>query len=188
MEPYLGQILLVPYNFVPQNWAACDGSLVSISEYEALYTLLGTTFGGDGQRTFGLPDLRSRVPIGVGQGTGLSSVALGQQGGVEQVTLSANQLPLHSHPVAPAKLTIPATAQPGTSQSPGGLAPAVTSDMVGANVLAYGDADGTTTMVGGASASTSAGTPQPQPIELQTPYLGQQYIIAMQGIYPQRPN
>src|SRR5579875_3609840 len=91
-------LLLVGFNFAPEGWAFCNGQLLSIQNYEALFNLLGTTFGGDGQSTFGLPDLRGRVPISAGQLTGGGQYTVGQTGGVEQVTLTVNNYPTHQHP------------------------------------------------------------------------------------------
>lgn len=96
-DPFIGEIRLFAGNFAPQGWAFCDGQLLSVSEYEALFTLLGTTYGGDGQTTFGLPDMRGRVPIHAGQGPGLTPRVVGQAGGAEQVTLGVANLPSHSH-------------------------------------------------------------------------------------------
>src|SRR5437868_2724707 len=97
--PYLGNVILFGGNFAPVGWAFCDGSLISISQNDALYSLLGTTYGGDGVNTFGLPDLRGRIPVHQGQGSGLSNYVMGQQGGTEAVSLTSAMLPLHSHPV-----------------------------------------------------------------------------------------
>ena len=96
-EIFLGMIILVPYNFAPLGFMDCAGQSLPISQNDALYALIGTTFGGDGVTTFNLPDLRGRTPIGTGTGTGLSNYILGQVGGVENVTLTANQMPNHSH-------------------------------------------------------------------------------------------
>src|SRR5215218_1600346 len=96
-EPYLGQIYLVPYNFAPRGFAFCQGQILSISQNSALFSLLGTTYGGNGTTTFALPDLRGRVPNGSGTGPGLAPYSLGQQSGVESVTLAPSQMPLHSH-------------------------------------------------------------------------------------------
>ncbi len=90
MEPFLGSLLLVPYNFAPQGWALCNGQLLPISQNTALFSLLGTTYGGDGVSTFALPDLRGRVPISAGQGPGLQNYSLGQSGGAESATLTSN--------------------------------------------------------------------------------------------------
>jgi len=97
-QRYLGSISLVPYNFAPQGSAFCDGSLLPISQYTALFSLLGTTYGGDGQSTFALPDLRGRVAIGMGQSPGTSNYVIGQSGGEETITLTTEQLPVHMHP------------------------------------------------------------------------------------------
>jgi microcystin-dependent protein len=96
-QPYVGQILLVAFNFAPAGWQACDGSLLPISEFDTLFALIGTTYGGDGQSTFGVPDLRGRVTVHQGQAPGLNSYVIGQLGGVEIVTLTGNQMPQHSH-------------------------------------------------------------------------------------------
>src|SRR5262245_54899621 len=97
MEQFLGSLLLVPFAFAPAGWALCNGQLLSIAQNQALFSLIGATYGGDGVTTFGLPDLRGRVPIGFGQGPGLQNYALGQSGGVESTTLGVNQLPSHNH-------------------------------------------------------------------------------------------
>src|SRR5258708_7953766 len=95
--PWLGQILIVPYDFAPPGWAFCDGQLLSIPQNTALFALIGTTYGGDGQTTFALPNLRSRIPVNVGQGNGLSNYNLGDLEGVETVTLQTSQIPVHTH-------------------------------------------------------------------------------------------
>ncbi|MBV6881917.1 tail fiber protein [Epilithonimonas ginsengisoli] len=98
-QPFVGQIMFVPYNFAPNGWHECDGSLLPISEYEVLFTLIGTTYGGDGQSTFAVPNAKGKVIIDDGQGTGLSPYVIGQTAGVESVTLTTNQMPNHSHSV-----------------------------------------------------------------------------------------
>src|SRR5271165_2423943 len=97
MDPFLSQILIWPPNFAPQGWALCAGQLLPISQNTALFSLIGTFYGGDGISTFALPNLQSRVPIHQGQGTGLSPYVIGQIGGVENVTLNAQQIPQHNH-------------------------------------------------------------------------------------------
>src|ERR1700716_2959979 len=94
---FLGEITLVPYSFAPRGYAFCQGQILSISQNTALFSLLGTTYGGDGVTTFGLPDLRGRLAISSGQGPGLSNYTLGEQDGVESVTLTTNQMPAHNH-------------------------------------------------------------------------------------------
>jgi microcystin-dependent protein len=96
-QPYVGEVRLFPYTFAPNGWFDCDGRLLSIAEYETLFTLLGTTYGGDGVNTFALPNLSGRVPIHQGTGLGLGTYVLGQMDGTEQVTLTSNQLPAHTH-------------------------------------------------------------------------------------------
>ena len=95
--PYIGEIRLVGFNFAPRGWMACNGQLLSIATYSALFSLLGTTYGGDGITTFALPDLRSRIPVHQGQGPGLSNYVIGQMSGTESVTLTQNQIPAHTH-------------------------------------------------------------------------------------------
>jgi len=97
-SPYIGQLLLVPYNFAPLGWAFCQGQLMPIADNSALFNLIGTTYGGDGVNTFALPDLQGRTPIGTGQGLGLSNYVIGEKQGVEIVTLNTPQLPSHTHP------------------------------------------------------------------------------------------
>src|SRR5439155_16461480 len=96
-EPFLGEIRIFPYNFAPRGWALCSGQILPIAQNTALFSLLGTTYGGNGQTTFGLPDLRGRTPVGVGQGPGLSSIDLGEVSGTESVTLTQQNLAAHAH-------------------------------------------------------------------------------------------
>jgi microcystin-dependent protein len=165
---FVGEIRLVGFNFNPQGWHLCDGSLLSISEFETLFTLIGTTYGGDGQNTFGVPDLRGRAPIHQGTGSGLSTYVIGQQGGVTTVTLTTGQLPSHSHPIA-------ASSNAGTANSP-------TNNFFGATTesvyTATGNAVGMGTLVGTMGGSQSH--------ENRQPYLTMNYVIALYGIYPSR--
>src|SRR5213075_2943762 len=96
-QPYVGEIRMFAGNFAPAGWMFCEGQLLPISEYETLFNLIGTTYGGDGQSTFALPDVRGRVPIHMGGGGGLSNYQLAETGGTEEVTLTVNQIPLHTH-------------------------------------------------------------------------------------------
>ena len=98
-EPFLGEIRMFGFNFAPRSWAFCDGQLVAISQNEALFSLLGTIYGGDGRTTFGLPEMRSRIPVHAGQGSGLTQRRLGSKSGQESVTLVASQVPQHNHTV-----------------------------------------------------------------------------------------
>ncbi|MFD2720487.1 phage tail protein [Hymenobacter monticola] len=177
-EPLIGEIMLFGGNFAPQGWALCDGRLVAISDYTALYSLIGTTYGGDGQSTFGLPDLRGRAPRHQGQGPGLSIYTVGQAGGSETRTLISTQLPSHAHSV-----TANATA---TTNSPVGAVPAVpvATDVNGeaVNVLAYG----TDAPLQAAHPTTIVPTGGSQPFDAMTPSLVMSYCIALDGIYPSR--
>jgi len=169
MEPFLGQIQLFGFGWAPTGWALCNGQLLSISQNTALFSLLGTTYGGDGRTTFGLPDLRGRAPIGQGQGPGLSNYDLGQVGGEEGVTLNINEMPSHGHGV---------TGSSGaTSKSPAGLAPGFVN-----GGAAYAAPDGT-----GMANNMINNTGGNQPHDNMQPYLGCCYCIAVEGIYPSRP-
>jgi microcystin-dependent protein len=176
-EPFIGQIILVPYNFAPRGWAFCNGQLLSIAQNTALFSLLGTTYGGNGQTTFALPDLRGRVPISSGQGSGLQKYDLGQGGGSESQTLTASQMPMHTHPVN--ALTDAVTAPSPTNNF---LATAPR----GSNFYAPQSADATQMsplMI------QPAGGNQPFDIRdpyLRDPYLTLNYCIALEGIFPSR--
>jgi len=163
-EPYLGQLMLVPYNFAPVGWLFCDGSLQPIALYDALYALLGTTFGGDGQATFGLPDLRGRTPIHAGAG-----LTPGQIGGSEQVTLLSSQLPAHSH-------TALATDTAATAQTPANAILAKGTQMYVTPAVSN------PTVAMQAGAFTSSGGSQPH--ENRQPYIAMNWIICTAGIYP----
>lgn len=167
-DPYIGEIRMFAASFAPAGWAFCNGQLLPISENDALFVVLGTTYGGDGQETFALPNLQSRVPLHMGQGPGISqNYILGEMAGVESVTLTTNQIPLHSHPLVASNVT-------GTSKDPVGNTPAVSEGDV---------------YVGGSSqnplspqAITPAGGSQPH--ENTQPYLAISFIISLFGIFP----
>lgn len=178
-SPTLGEIRLVGFNFAPQGWATCDGQLLPIAQYDALFVLLGTAYGGDGLNTFGVPDFRSRVVVGTGQGGGLSGYATGQTGGTENVGLTTNQLPAHAHP-ATAQLN--ATSQGTRQNSPLGNYPA-TSD----RDLYGGTASGPAQLGAGAAAATAAPTGGSAPHNNIQPVLALNYIIALEGAFPNRP-
>ena|SRR5438128_8975221 len=167
-SPFIGQITLFAGNFAPRGWAFCNGQLLSIAQNTALFSILGTTYGGNGQTTFALPDLRGRVPVHAGQGPGLSNYDLGQQGGAESVTLTTAQMPAHTHPAN-------ANDSAATTNRPGGGVPARGGS--------YADApDGSTTL--DPAAVGSAGGDQPH-TNVQ-PYTTLNYIIAIEGIFPSR--
>jgi len=171
-EPFIGEIILFAGNFAPRGWALCQGQLLSIAQNTALFSILGTTYGGDGVTTFALPDLRGRVPVGQGQGPGLSNYVLGEQSGSENVTLIITEIPAHNHMVncvngdgdkqTPVSNLLAndgsGAANPYSSLSPSGQM----------NPLAIQPAGGS------------------QPHNNLQPYLGLNYIIAMEGIFPSR--
>jgi microcystin-dependent protein len=169
-QPFVGQVIAVGFNFAPPGWLLCNGSVVPIAEFEPLYNLIGTTYGGNGQTTFALPDLRGRAPLGMGQGPGLSNYVLGQQGGVESVALASNQFASHTHALQAA-----ATA---TTSTPGSTVVLGTPD---AATTLYAPSRGTTTLAPGA---VSMGGGSGQPHENRQPSATINYIIAWAGIYP----
>ena len=171
---YLGEILLVGFNFAPVGYALCNGQLLPISQNTALFSLLGTTYGGNGVTTFALPDLRSRVPVHAGQGSGLSAYSLGQQSGVESVTLITGQLPAHSH-----TLTVNDNTTGIAATGAGNFLNSKTES--GESVAATGPSAPVTLS---ASAISGGGSSQPH-TNLQ-PLLCINYVIALQGIFPSR--
>lgn len=174
MEGYIGQVILFAGNFAPTNWAFCDGRLLSISHNTALFSILGTTYGGDGVTTFALPDMRGRVAISPGQAPGLSDYALGQMSGTENVTLLSTEMPQHVHEFA-----LRAESGSGNESSPLNHFPAAITDNSGNEYFAYSNtANGV--MQGGVS--SIAGGNQPHP-NLQ-PYLCLNFIICVLGIFP----
>ena len=173
-QPFIGQIMLFAGNFVPLNYLACDGSLQAISQYDALFNLIGTTYGGDGVNTFAMPDMRSRVPLGMGQGGGLSPYVLGQNGGTEQVTLTTAQLPVHTHSAATTAQTA-GVAQPATSVI-------FANQNNGSTVQVYGpyDSAGQTALAGAGVGQAGGGGMH----ENRQPLLAMTFCIAAYGVYP----
>ena len=172
-EAFMGQIMPWPINFAPRYWAYCYGQLIQISQYSALYSLLGIRFGGDGVTTFGLPDLRGRGAIGAGAGPGLSTYLLGQYGGYEHVQLAENNLPEHVHP------TPASTTQADQGAPAADLAPA-TVPRSSTYTLYASPADASL-------APTGKNATSKQPVENRQPWLALNYIICLSGIYPSRP-
>ncbi|MEK3883329.1 tail fiber protein [Paenibacillus sp. PL2-23] len=173
MEAFVGEIRMVSGNFAPKGWAKCDGQLIAIAQNTALFSLLGTTYGGDGRTTFALPDLRGRAPMQQGQGAGLSHHALGEAGGAPNVTLQPAEMPAHTH--------VPQYATSGSSGSPENAVWAGIVQGRGAYPV-YGTAPDAAMNPGALSPTGGS-----QPHNNMQPYLGVNYIIALQGIYPQRP-
>jgi microcystin-dependent protein len=170
--PFVGEIRMFGGNFAPRGYAFCNGQLLSIAQNTALFSLLGTTYGGDGISNFALPNLQGRVPIHFGNGAGLSPYYLGQQGGTEAVTLNPNQMPIHSHPVN-------AVGNGGNQASPVGNLPAIESTGTSLN---YSNA-ATTGQMNASTIGTAGGS---LPFSVVQPYLTINFIIALQGVYPSR--
>ncbi|MGC2062677.1 MAG: tail fiber protein, partial [Thermodesulfovibrionales bacterium] len=167
-QPYIGEIRWVAFNFAPAGWAFCDGSLLPIAENDTLFALIGTTYGGDGQTTFALPDLRGRTPIHTGTGTGLTNRELGEMGGAETRTLSISQLPPHNHLVNAGPTT-------GSSASPSNAYPARSQ----ADDPGYNAASTNQILSAGAVTSTGGG----QAFEIMQPFQVLNCIISLFGIF-----
>lgn len=171
-QPFVGQIMFVPYNFAPNGWHECDGSLLPISEYEVLFTLIGTTYGGDGQSTFAVPNAKGKVIIDDGQGTGLSPYVIGQTAGVESVTLTTNQMPNHSHSVL-------ASTADGNQNSPTNGIPANTK-ILDKEYSNSTDSASKVVMKPGMIA-VSGGN---QPHDNMMPTLSMKCVISLFGVFP----
>jgi microcystin-dependent protein len=170
MEPFIGQIQAFGFSFPPQGWAFCDGQLISIAQNTALFSLLGTTYGGNGTTTFALPDLRGRSMVHVGQGPGLSPISQGQSGGVESTTILIANMPAHSHNV-----TISVNTATGED--------AIPTNKIASNTNAFSEDVTPNAVLGGVNQQLVGGN---QPLFIRNPYLGIYHSIAMQGIYPSR--
>lgn len=166
-QPYIGEIRMFGGNFAPAGWAFCDGQIMPISENDALFTLIGTTYGGDGQETFALPNLQSRVPIHAGQGSGLPNYQLAETGGVESVTLTTQQIPVHTH--APIASSDPAQAK------------GATGNVLGRTPAEAYASEFTPELLSAQSISPVGGS---QPHENMQPYLVISFIISLFGIFP----
>ncbi len=177
MQGFIGQIIMFGGNFAPRNWAFCDGQLLQISSNTALFSILGTTYGGDGRVTFALPDLRGRAPIGEGQGPGLTSRGLGQPGGSETNTLSILNLPAHNHAAS-------GTIQLGTaSNQPAGtnhFLPVTT----GSNF--FSDTQGNGSLNSASVSITTGNNGNNQPVNNMQPYGVVNYVICLVGLFPSR--
>jgi len=171
-DPFVAEIRIFPFNFAPKGWAFCDGQLLPLSQNTALFSLLGTTYGGDGRSTFRLPDMQGNAPMHPGQGPGLSLHDLGETGGVETVTLLQTEIPLHSHGVMAAPSLVS-----GDTNIPPGNAFAKSSQG-----NAYVAAANLTQL----SPSTITPTGNSQPHNNMMPYLTLSFCIAMQGVFPPR--
>jgi microcystin-dependent protein len=167
MEPFVGQIMLLGANFAPVGFAFCDGSLLPVDQFQVLFALIGTTYGGDGVNSFGLPDLRSRVPVHQGTGPGLGTYVMGESGGVETVTLLSSQMPTHNHLLR--------AKNAGETDDP-------LVHYFG-TVPAQSDTSNLSPMAPGSLSPSGGGQPHPN---IQT-YQAINYVIALQGVFPRQP-
>jgi microcystin-dependent protein len=177
-EPFLGQISTFGFNFAPVGWLQCNGQLVSIQQYTALFALLGTTYGGNGTSTFGLPDLRGRVMVGQGQGTGLQNYTMGEQTGSETVTLQVTQMPSHNH-------TVGVSSAAGTSSDPTNQVPAQINTGQGKSPTISGMSY-TTPATGTMAATAVSVVGGNQPHNNLQPLLVINVCIATVGMFPSR--
>ncbi len=178
-EPLIASVDLWPCNFAPLGWAFCAGQLMPISQNQALFALIGTIYGGDGRTTFALPDLRGRVPVGVGQGPGTSDYVLGENSGSEIAALTINNLPQHTHNASGTVTPGAGTGKITTSGDPTGNYPAQTTTTIytGTNNAQMGQSPVTVTV------QPAGGS---QPFSIVQPYLALNYIIALEGVFPSR--
>lgn len=177
MDPLLGTIIMFAGNFAPRGWALCQGQMLSIAQNTALFSILGTTYGGNGQTTFALPDLRGRVPMGAGQGPGLGNYELGEVTGTENVTLLSTQMPQHNHSV------MVSTGNANSPQGSNNYLAVANGDFQGDNVTVNTYNGTPNATLGGSSIGIAGGN---QPHENLQPSLGMNYIIAIEGIFPSR--
>jgi microcystin-dependent protein len=202
-DPYLGEIRMVGFNFAPNGWALCQGQIIAISQNSALFSLLGTYYGGNGVSTFQLPNLQGRSPVGAGAGLGLSTINIGEMSGTENVTLTTSNLPQHTHAATvtgggavTGNIAIPASTSTA-AQTEGGT-PGVTTvlgpvSVAGRSGALYSTSTPDTTLKP-FSVSLQAAAPTVQngltgnntPVALRNPYLGINFCIALEGVFPSR--
>lgn len=204
-DQFMGEIRMVGFGFAPSGWFTCQGQLLSINQYTALFALLGTTFGGNGVSTFQLPDLQGRSPLGQGSGLGLPTYVWGEEGGTPTTTLALSQLPLHTHSAtfagtsggsAPVTATVNCSPSPGGSPKPDGN---YRAGQAGTNEKLYvppaeagnpaaiaGVTGGSVAIPAAAGTVTLQNTGGSQPVSIEPPFLCLYFIIAWQGIFPSR--
>jgi len=184
-DPFLGEIRMVGFNFAPVGWMLCQGQTLPISQFAALFSLLGTTYGGNGTSNFMLPDLQGRVAINAGNGVGLPAYVQGEKGGLASVTLLASNLPQHAHPITPPVSNVAATSNSPVGSFPAVGAATVTGGARGEVVTPLGyAASAVSGQNGGAYQTGLAGSGVP--ISIEPPYLFMNFIIAISGIFPSR--
>jgi Microcystin-dependent protein len=180
IDPYLATVTVFAGNFAPRSWAFCDGSLMSIAEYTALFALIGTTYGGDGQTTFALPDLRGRYAVHQGQGPGLPVYYIGEMSGTESTTLLSSNLPVHNHQA------LSLTGSPGVSGNDGSIAAPSNAVPAGGTTGRYTTSPADSGMAPTITMVTSPAVGSNQPVSNISPYLAMNYIICIEGIFPSR--
>jgi len=168
-EPFIGEIRILGFNFAPVGWSQCNGQLLPIAQNQALFSLLGTTYGGNGVTNFALPNLQGRAPVHTGTSGGVPSISIGQSGGAATTTLTVNQMPAHGHSVACSSIA-------GKEASPAG-------NYLAKKTRDFAMASDNNTMAAGMIGQTGGN----QPIPTQSPFLGLNFCIALVGIYPSRP-
>lgn len=178
MEGYIGEIRLFGGNFAPLGWAFCDGTLYSIAEYTTAFSIVGTTYGGNGQTTFAVPDLRGRIAVGTGQGAGLTAIDLGETGGTETVTMTSAQMPAHSHTAA-ATIAFPSFSDEGNTGSPAG-------NVLAGSATAYSTQAPDTFIAPATTTGSISAVGSNIPFNIIQPVLATNYIICLEGIYPSR--
>lgn len=187
MDPFIGEIVMFGGNFAPRGWALCNGQLLAISQNSALFSILGTTYGGDGRTTFALPDLRGRSAIHPGTGPGLSTIKLGQRGGAEYHTLNVLEMPNHSHSGAALKGSIMVNDEDATTDDPAnasfGIAQASAGDVSPYNSIANSKAMAANSVAVTGNTLATGGN---QSFYIRNPFEGVNFIIAMLGVYPSR--
>lgn len=188
MEPFLGQVQIFGFSFPPRGWSPCNGNLIAIAQNTALFSLLGTVYGGNGQTTFGLPNLCSRLPVGTGSNTlGLQAIQLGEMSGTQTHTLISTEMPIHNHAVG---VNVSVHASTNTDGATAPTAGSYFASLTGVSKGGlYSSSAGTTVQLGDtvASATATAGNAGgSQPFSILNPYLGMNYCIALQGVFPSR--
>lgn len=189
-EPFIGEIRMVGFNFAPRGWAFCQGQLLPIAQYSALFSLLGTMYGGNGTTNFALPDYRGRGPVGMGDGPGLTPIIQGEKAGTENVTILSTQMPAHIH-TATATATFAVASTPSNATA----TPSATNNILGASqaggppsAAIWSDALNNPVTLG--NTETVSVTVEPtggsQPLPIRNPFTGINFIIALEGIFPSR--
>jgi microcystin-dependent protein len=180
-EPFIGEIKIFGFNFSPISYDFCNGQTYSIAQYTALFSLIGTTYGGNGQTTFNLPNLQGRVPIGQGQGPGLPNYVIGEQAGANSVTLINGNMPPHVHPGQGINVNIPVAAGSGDTDVPNGAFLAQATGDFYSSVSTAGNNYGPLAISGQTGIAGSG-----FPLNITNPYLALNYCIAVEGIFPSR--